>query len=688
MRSTHLLRGSPATPLRGIATTPLGGIPATSLRFAVAALFVSQYSFAQESRTEEIVVTSTALRENPLEVAQPTTVVAGDELRRQISTSIGETLSQELGVSSTYFGPSASRPVIRGLGGDRVQVLQDGLASLDVSTLSQDHAVTLESVVSQQIEIVKGPAALLYGSGAAGGLVNIVSNRVPMQAAAKPITGAVELRGDSAVEERTGAFSLDGGSGAFAFHLDYFDRQTDDVEIADFAQSDALRRALIDAGEEPDGIRGRIPNTASDASGGAVGASLIGNTARGGVSWSRYETNYGIPGEEAAFIDMKQDRYDVKTELDLDGAIQALRFSGSYNDYTHTEFEAPGEPGTIFNQDAYEMRFSADHELGEGWRGTVGLQYVDVDFEALGDEAFVPQSKTKSSSVFVFEERHFDHWTVELGARAEQQKIDVDPSAELRDFDETAISLSAGTVWKLSDEHALAFNLTRTQRNPQAAELYANGPHIAAQRFEIGDETLDQETSLTTDVSLRRAGEGIRWTLSAFYNDYSDYIFAKPTGEIEDELPVFAYMQQDAKFHGFEAEVILPLLARGDQHLDLRLASDYVRGKLNDDSDLPQMPPLRFGAGLHYEREEWHLGLQAFYYARQDKLAVNELPTDSFTLVDADASYRLPVGAASVFVFLRGSNLLDEDARQHASPLKDIAPLPGRSFHLGARTEF
>jgi iron complex outermembrane recepter protein len=662
--------------------------PSQSLRFAVAALLISQYAFAQELRVEEVVVTSTALRENPLEVAQPTTVVSGDDLRRQIATSIGETLSKELGVSSSYFGPAASRPIVRGLGGDRVQVLQDGLASLDVSTLSQDHAVTLESVVSRQMEIIKGPAALLYGSGAAGGLVNIVSNRVPMESAAEPVSGAVEVRGDTAVEERTGAFSLDGGAGAFAFHADYFDRDTDEVEIPEFAQSDALRRALIDAGEAPDDVRGHIPNTESDAQGGALGASIIGDAAKGGVSWSRYETNYGIPGEEEAFIDMEQDRYDAKAQIDLDGAINALRFNGAYNDYTHTEFEGPGEPGTVFNQEAYELRFVADHELGEGWRGTIGAQYVDVDFEALGDEAFVPASKTEATSLFVFEERHFDRWTIELGARAEQQKIAVDPATTLPDFDETAISASAGTVWKFSDDHALAFNVTRTQRNPQAAELYSNGPHIAAQRFEVGDSNLDQETAITTDVSLRRSGAGVQWTLSAFYNDYSDYIFANPTGEIEDDFPVFAYVQDGAKFHGFEAEVTFALLQQGAQHLELRVASDYVRGELDNGGDLPQIPPLRFGAGVHYERGALHLGAQAFYYDKQDKTAANELPTDSFTLVELDASYRVPVGPASVFLFLRGSNLLDEDARQHASPLKEIAPLPGRSAHFGVRAEF
>ena len=660
----------------------------TSLRIAVAAVLVSSSAFAQESRLEEIVVTSTALRESPLEIAQPTTVVAGDELRRQISTSIGETLSHELGISSTYFGPSASRPVIRGLGGYRVQTLQDGLASLDVAGLSQDHAVTVESVVSEQIEVIKGPAALLYGSGAAGGLVNVVTNRVPMERAEEPISGAVELRGDTAVEERTGAIGLDGGSGAFAFHADYFDRETDDVEIPDFAQSDELRRALIDAGEEPDGIRGTIPNSASEARGGAVGASLIGDAARGGLSWSRYETNYGIPGEEEAFIDMEQDRYDAKAAIDLEGAITALRLNGSYNDYTHTEFEAPGEAGTVFNQDAYELRFAMDHEIGEGWRGTVGAQYVDIDFEALGDEAFVPPSTTEASSLFLFEERHFDEWTIELGARGEQQKVDVDPASGLPNYDETAFNISGGVVWKFAEEHALAVNVTRTQRHPQAAELYADGPHIAAQRFEVGDPNLDLETAITTDVSLRRSGEGVQWTLSAFYNDYSDYIFASPTGEIEDDLPVFAYLQDGAKLHGFEAEVIFPLMEQGERHLDLRLASDYVRGELDDGGDLPQIPPLRFGAGLHYDQDRWHLGLQAFYYDEQDKVAVNELPTDSFTLVDADASYRLPLGPTSLFVFLRGTNLLDEDARQHASPLKDIAPLPGQSFHLGVRAEF
>lgn len=662
----------------------------------LAAVQIHAQESTQQSKVEQVIVTATALRESPLEIAQPASVVSGDDLRRRIAGSLGETLSAELGVSSTYFGPTASRPVIRGLGGYRVLTLQDGLASLDVASLSQDHAVTLESVVSRQIEIIKGPAALLYGSGAAGGLINVVSNRVPMTAPQQPVTGAAELRGDTASNERTGAISLDGGVGLLALHADYFDRSSDDVDIPGFAQSDALRRQLIDAGEAPDDIRDRLRNTASDASGGAFGASIVGAAARGGVSYSRYESRYGIPGEAEAFIDLQQDRYDGRVEWNpQDNVFKTLRLTGSYNDYIHTEFEAPAEPGTIFDQQAYDARFTADHELANGWRGSTGLQYVNTDFAAIGDEAFVPASKTRATSLFAFEERHFDPWTIELGGRAERQTIAVDTSVGLPNYADTAISLSAGAVWEFAAQQALALNVTRTQRHPQATELYANPdvPHAAAQRFETGDANLDLETAITADLSLRRTAQNMHWTLSAYYNDYSNYIYENPSGIFAatgngEQFQIFEYLQEGARIYGFEAEIIFPLWQQDGDRLDLRLASDYVRGKLDNGADLPQIPPLRIGAGLHFDFARWHVGTQAFYYDRQNQIAANELPSDNFTLVDVDASYRLPFADSSVFVFVKGSNLLDAEARQHASTLKDIAPLAARSFHLGARVEF
>lgn len=649
---------------------------------------------AQETKVEEVVVTSTALHESPLTVAQPTSVLVGDELRRQVGASLGETLSGQLGVSSTYFGPGAGQPVIRGLGGYRVQVLQDGAAALDVSSLSQDHAVSVESVVAQQIEVIKGPAALLYGSGAAGGLVNVVTNRIPDQLPARPVAGAVELRGDSATRERTGAASLDTGVGPLALHADYFDRKTDDVRIPGFAQSNILRRELFDAAEEPDDIRGRILNSASDTRGGSLGASLVGAAGFGGLSWSRYESTYGIPAEELAFIDMKQDRLDAKGEWRANGSwLDTLHVTGAYSDYTHTEFEAQGEPGTIFNQKSYELRTAADHHWNDDWRGTVGVQYVNVDFSALGEEAFVPASTTKSTGVFAFEERHFDGWALELGARAENQKVQPVQASALPDYDKTAINLSTGLVFELGSQRALAFNVTHTERHPQAAELYADGAHIAAGRVEIGDASLGKEKALTVDVSLRSAGEGIRWTLNGFYNDYSDYIYLNPTGEVaegeEEPLPIFNYLQGGAKLYGYEAEVMFPLLAAGSgTSLELRLVSDYVRGKLDNGENLPQIPALRVGAELHFDAGDWHAGLNLMRTTRHKDVIEHELPTDGFTMLDLDLSYRLPLLGKNLLLFARGTNLLNEDARLATSPLKDIAPLPGRSFHIGARAEF
>jgi iron complex outermembrane receptor protein len=674
-----------------------------SVRVAASAALVLVHcpAFAQTSagkpeaaKLEEIIVTSSPLRESGLEVAQPTTVLSGDELRRQVAASLGDTLSSELGVNSTYFGPSASQPVIRGLGGYRVQVLQDGAASLDVSTLSQDHAVSVESLVSKQLEVVKGPATLLYGSGAAGGLVNVVTSRIPTEPATALFNGALELRGDTASEERTGAASIDGGTGAFAFHADYFDRETDDVRIPGFAQSRQLRGLISDAGGEV-GARNRVPNSAGDARGGAVGASLVGEAGFVGLSYNRYETVYGLPAEEAAFIDLTQDRFDLRGDWRVSGGwLDTVHASAAYSNYDHTEFEAAGIPGTIFDQQAYELRTALDHHFGENWRGTLGAQVVDLDFEALGEEAFVPPTITRNRSVFAFEERAFERWTLELGARTEQQTIDPDASSGLPDYDETVVNVSAGLVFKLTDERALAVNVTRTERHPQAAELYANGPHIAVGRVEIGDADLDKETAYTLDVSLRSKAAGVGWTLNAFYNDYEDFIFLNPTGdffageEADDFLPVFQYLQDSAKLYGYEAEVIVPLWPNGGETLDLRLSSDYVRGKLDAGGDLPLIPPLRVGAGLDYQRGSWQANLEATYNAEQKDVPSGELTTNSFTMLNLDISYRLSLGGSNWLLFARGSNLLDEEARLATSPLRDIVPLAGRSLRVGARVEF
>jgi iron complex outermembrane recepter protein len=682
------------------------------LRAALSAALVGPsiptITLAQESRPEEVIVTSTALRETSQDIAQPAAVVSGDELRRQIAASIGESIATEPGVSASYFGPSASRPVIRGLGGERVLMLQDGISALDVSSLSQDHAVAVEPVLADQVEILKGPAALLFGSGAVGGVVNVVDGRIPTSFDADADRYAFEVRGDTALNERTGVGRLDFGGDALRVHVDGFKRKTDDVEIPGFAFSAAERAEHLAEDPEETFERDVLHNSDSETYGGAFGVSVGDAERYVGVSWSRFDTNYAIPavhaheeeaeGEEAepdvhesdhddVRIDMVQDRYDLKAETPASlGAFDRVRLRAAYNDYQHRELEGT-EVGTRFEQDAYDVRLNVDHSDLAGWRGTIGAQYASLDFSVFGEEAFTPPSTTEQASLFVFEKRGFGDTALELGARAENQRIE--PELEGVDYDATAWSLSAGLVQKLGEAYSVALNLTRSQRHPQPAELYANGAHLAIGRFEIGDATLGKETANTADLTLHRHIEGgVHWSAGVFYNDFADYIYARSLGVEQGGLPAFQYTQADAEFYGFEGEITFPLLSGERGAFDLRLASDYVRAKLKDGGDLPQIPPLRYGVELHYELDRLHVGVETYVYDEQDKVGVDERPTDGYAMLDADVSYRLPIGQGDVLVFLRGSNLLDEEARRHTSPLKEIAPLPGRSAHLGVRAEF
>ncbi len=640
---------------------------------------------------EAVVVTATPLSSSPLETAQPITVVTGEDLVRSVSSSLGETISGQPGVSSTYYGPVASRPVIRGLGGYRVQMLDDGISSMDASTLSEDHAVTIEAALADRIEILRGPTALLYGSGGSGGVVNVVNGRLPDTAPDESFELTAEIRGDTALDEKTGVAAFGGKVGGLFMRVDGYSRETDDVSIPGDQTSKRLREQLEASGGEILEGHGTVPNTASDSSGVGAGASWFGDRGSIGISANRFDTNYGLAPEEEAFIDMEEDRYDLKSRLDFEGdRLQTLKLRAGYVDYTHTEFEGPGEPGTVFFNTQYEARASLDHSFGEGWRGTAGVQYGHQDFEAVGEEAFVPPSITKTLGLFGVEERNLGDWTLQGGLRYDNQQITPEAASGLPDYDEDAYNLSLGVVRRFTERNALAVNVTRTERHPQATELYADGFHAALGRVEVGDPTLGKETGYTFDVALRSLGAGIRWNIGAFYNSYQDYIFVAPTGVIDPDegVPVFAYQQEDADLYGFEAQLGLPVSAVEIGDLTVLLKGDYVRGEVKDGGDLPFMPPYRLGLGLDYDLERLHLGMDATWHGKQDKVAANELPTDGFTMLSLDVSYRWTVAKGSLFAFLSGNNLLDEEARQSTSPLKDILPLPGRGVRMGVRLEF
>jgi iron complex outermembrane receptor protein len=688
------------TPYRSAAALPL---------LAAATLTLSVPPATAQDGLEQVVITATPLRETALETAQPVRVIAGEALLRERASSLGETLAREPGVSATWFGPQSSRPVIRGIGGERVQMYQDGGDALDASALSNDHAVTIDPLVAERVEIVRGPATLLFGNSASAGLVNVITRRIPRTAAERPFSGAIEVRGDSALDERAVAAQAEFGTGPWRLQTDLHRRSTDDVSIPGFATVEALR--------EPEETAGRLANSASETRGGGVGLSRVGDWGHVGVSVSRFDTQYEIPGpgehheededgggEELAadappiaaarigdgdgiYLDMAQTRWDLDADLRSPLAgLSTLRIRAGWNDYEHSEIEPGGEVGTIFLQRGLDLRIAAEHEPLAGWRGVFGAQWRDIDLEAIGEEAFVPPSITRNLGLFLFEERSFGPVTAELGARLEQQRVDLPGASNA--YDEQAFSASAGVIWRFDDTWRLTANLNSTERHPTATELFADGPHIAVRRFEIGDPDLDTERALGVDIGLRASAGALSAEVSAFISDYSDYIYAAPVGGIEDGLPIVVYTATDARFTGVEAEFTWRGLETALGSWNLRVFGDYVRAEDGSGAPLPQIPPLRLGGSVGLDRGPLGVAVRAVWHDAQDRVALEESTTAGHTLVDVDVSWRGQVAERPMTLFVRGSNLLDEDARRNASPLKDFAPLPGRSLGLGVRFDF
>lgn len=669
-------------------------------RVSVSESGVTEARIVVGTQLPRVEVSASAFGRTALELTQPVEIISGDELKMLSQASIGETLSSQLGVTSTYFGPASGRPVIRGMTGNRVRVQEDGIGSMDASALSPDHAVAIEPLLVDSVEIVKGPATLLYGNGAFGGVINMKDGRIPEELPLTALSGAIELRGDTAADERTGVVRLDGGHKQFAWHVDAFRRKTGEVEIPSGAESEILHEAEGHTEEEEEG-HGHLENSDMETLGGAIGGSWIGENGFFGLSVSRFESDYGVPGhaheEEVADpplpeeehhgvrIDLRQTRYDLKGQRDNPfSGIETLKLRAGYNDYQHQEIEEDIVATTFTNKE-FDGRLEMVHAPLAGWRGAFGIQLNDRDFAAVGEEAYVAPAKSQSLGLFLVEEREFDDWRVELGGRFETQDQDAEGYASQSD---NAFSLSGGVVRKLGEAQSLGFNLTRAQRMADIEERYANGPHLATLQYEIGNPALDVETAHNIDLTWRKAGEGLRWTVNWFYNKVDDFIYLQNTGVEVDGLPVAMYQQNDAVLKGFEAEMIFPLLHDNGSALDMRLFSDYTRGTLIDGGNLPRIPPLRFGAGIDYSSTSWTAGIQAVRYDEQTETAAFELPTEGYTMLDASISYRVFTPHVDWNFFLRGSNLLNEEARRHTSFLKDLAPLPGRNFTVGVRAGF
>lgn len=652
---------------------------------AVAALVPCAARAQHTHAVEEVIVTARPISRDASHIPLPVGVLTGTELQEKVASSLGETLAREPGVSASDFGQGASRPVIRGLGGARVRMLENGIGSLDVSTVSADHAVGIEPLHADQIEILRGPATLVYGSDAFAGLVNVVNGRLPT-AADIPARFQADARYNSALDERVVALRADGS--------------VDEVLGLHF---DGLHR---DAGDYESGA-GEVPNSFLSTDDTSLGIGLTGGRGNFAAALGRYASRYGIPPAPAPayagagatpFIDLDQDRVDLAAMVeDPVPGLERTMLRVGYVDYEHTEFEAPRVPGTRFTNNEWESRLELRHRRLGDWNGVFGAHYRNRSFNAAGAEAYVPGTKWRSTGFFAMEEWEFGKVHVELGGRYEHVSANPSDLTGLPSADHDLFSASTGLLWNVADNHGLGLSVTRAQRAPAPEELFADGPHLATGTFEIGSPILDQETSHNVDLSLRRGAGAWTWNLNLYVNAIADFIYQEFTdqdgdgsadrvdeeGAIGGEFLRVRYAQTDALLYGFEMETRFEIFDDARGHLDFGLWGDWVRARFEGGNNLPRIPPGRVGAGLDWSRAGWHADLALTQVFRQGQAAQLETETGGYSILDLGLRRDFHWSGMESGIYLRATNLLDDTARRHTSFLKDRAPLPGRALTAG-----
>lgn len=666
---------------------------------ALAALLTSN-AFAEETSIElaPVAITGNPLGVDSDELIVPVSVLNGRELSLRREGTIGETLNGIPGVTATQFGPNASRPVIRGLDAERVRIMQNGVGILDASSLSFDHAVSVDPLIIEQIDVVRGPAALLYGGSAVGGVVNAIDHRIPKEQL-DGITGRAETRFGGPDNTRNGAAVVDLGNGQFAIHADVYKRKTDDLDIDGFAVS----KRKSEADGTPRENRGKLVNSSSDGDGGALGASLTFDNGYAGISYSTMNNNYGTVAEEAVRIDMKSDRWDVASEFtDLGNVINRVKFRMAHTDYEHVELE-DGEVGTTFKNRGVEGSFEAGHapiQTGLGnLNGVIGYQFSNTNFEALGEEAFVPGVNSQSHALYLYEELPIGNnekaqHKITFGGRLGHASVDSKDNANFGTGQNSSFnpnSFALGGLYSLNEQWSLTGNLSHNERAPSYFELYANGAHIATGQFELGNSNFDVEKSNGIDAQIRWKQGKNSFSLGTYYTRFNNFIGLFNTGnshELElgsgEFLPEAQFRAVPAVFKGLEAEGKFNVA----DNLDLTVRGDYVHAKEKRTNEyLPRISPLRLGAGLQYQLNRFSIRLDALHAFKQVNTAENELATDSYTNVSALVAYKLPT-KLNLELFAKANNLLNDEIREHASFLKDVSPAGQRSLLIGLRGDF
>lgn len=669
----------------------------------------------------DIVVTG-PLRQSETDVLQGTSVLKGEALTRALRPTIGDTLARLPGVSATSFGPSASRPVLRGFQGERIRVLTDGIGSIDVSNTSVDHAVVIDPLLAERIEVLRGPAALLYGSSAVGGVVNVIDKRIPSSVPAKGYRIDAIANYGSAANERSGEAAADVALDPhFVVHVDGSYAKAGDVHIGGYALTPLRRQQALVASLLPQNpadepidfaasarIQGMLPNLFNTTYTAGVGASLITDTGQLGISYGHYDGFYGVPvryatavgqGQEAPRLSVVQNRVDLRGEVQTGGGfLEKIRIRAGHADYRHFELQEDGSIGTAFFNNGTEGRVELVQAKRGGWQGASGVQVFNRIFNVVGDEAFLPKNETNQVGLFTLQQFEAGAFKAEGGVRYEHTDVSArTPQGDLRFFagqrTYSAVSGSVGGSYGLGGDVRIGVNLSHTERAPSAEELFANGAHAGTQAYELGNPNFVLERSNGAELTVRAHGNGYSFDAAAYYNRFTHYISENQTDQAvcaaaaaqsgrDVDLPCFQSIQGDAEYYGVEGEGSVEFGRLGGFRLNADVLGDYVHASLVDRGPLPRIPPMRVLGGVEAQGDRFNGRVEVEHVFDQTRVAAFETPTADYTEVNASLGFNPFGGGNRTSLLLSANNIFDADARRHASFLKDFAPLAGRDIRV------
>lgn len=665
-----------------------------------------------------IFVTASPHGKAQFDVLQGSNVIADDDLEKSLAATIGETLAGLPGISSTSFGAGASRPIIRGLGGDRIRVLINGIGSIDAASTSPDHAVAGDPLTAERIEIMRGASTLIYGNNAVGGVVNIIDNRIPAFVPENGVSGKARISVDSVSNDRSGGGTFNAAvTDNLVLHVDGYYRKTDNYSIPGYAESDILR-AMEEAEhdeeeheeleEEHEEQFGFVENSDLENKGGSVGMAVFGEGFTFGASFNLNDSDYGVPGhahheeheegeeeeeeeheeheEEVVRINLDQKRFDLKGNVERDFLFfQEGRVRFGYADYKHIELEGD-EVGTRFTNKGWEGRVELIQQEIGNVHGSMGIQLRDREFAAIGEEAFTPPNETFQWGAFVVEEISLDPVTFEIGGRYDHQTTESKTLGLKKSFN--TFSFSAGAAIHPTENDLLGISASRAERSPTPEELYSNGPHLATSSYEVGNFNLGTEKATSVELTFKRNLDRFYGSVNLYHTWYDDFIYQEETGAEMDELHVLEYQARDAKFYGAEVEMGYIIIDDADYTIEVNASGDFVHARFNGGDVVPRMPATSFNFGMDYKSEYYDLGADVRYVGNKTNTAEDVLPTDEYVNLDLSATWR-PFGSERDFnVKLQALNVTNEEQRQHTSFLKDLLPMPGRNFRLSLNYGF